>query len=177
MTTASGNYSYRETDSSLKLISRASCDMPFNPPRILTASRQPRPPPLPQQNNAPRSINVRARRGNGRPIGRDANRRRQGLQALMDLSRRSRETGGATAMPSTQLKRGPLKKGGCLFRPGPTLPAGPRPTSLGGVAYLMYSAVSGGACAVARFARCGATEMQNGQMLKLLEIAIGKTRL
>ena len=41
----------------------------------------------------------------------------------------------------------------------------------------MFSAVSDGACAAARFARCGATEMQNGQMLKLLEIAIGKIQL
>ena len=103
-------------------------------PRILTASWQPRPPPLPQQNSAPRSINVRAHLGNGRPIGRDANRSRQRIQAVMDLCRHSEETGGAIAMPSTQLKRGPLKQGGGLFRPGPTVFVGPAAALWGGVA-------------------------------------------
>ena len=40
-----------------------------------------------------------------------------------------------------------------------------------------FSAVSDGACAAARFARCAATKMRIGQTLRLLEIAIGKIRL
>ncbi len=40
-----------------------------------------------------------------------------------------------------------------------------------------YSAVSDGACAAARFARCAATKTRIGRMLRLWEIAIGKTRV
>ena len=44
---------------------------------------------------------------------------------MMDLCRHSEETGDAIAMPSTQVKRGPLKQGGGLFRPGLTVSVGP----------------------------------------------------
>ena len=40
-----------------------------------------------------------------------------------------------------------------------------------------FSAVSDGACAATRFARCAATTMRIGQTLRLLEIVIGEKKL
>ena len=76
------------------------------------------PPPLPQANARPPPPMMSGVSGNGRPRNRDKNRRQQRLQAVRDLGKVSRQTGGAAAIPSTMPRRGRPKSGGSSFQPG-----------------------------------------------------------
>ena len=81
-------------------------------------ARQRGPPPLPQANARPPPPMMSGVSGNGRPRNRDKNRRQQRLQAVRDLGKVSRQTGGAAAIPSTMPRRGRPKSGGSSFQPG-----------------------------------------------------------